>query len=315
MDNIFLSNKEVEKLTTKEKINYYSKLKKYCIIKEKHNIKSKIGHEIITQIYPFLRNYDYDIIGIENIPDNGKALFLCNHSNSHDFFTAHEVFKKIGSSVSVLCASDDLNIATEFLFKSCNAVLIDRRNKSSIEKGICSFSTNLIEGMPGVIFGEGTWNLHPYKPMQQIKIGASNIAAISEVPIIPTIFEYIEVPQICSKESQLYSKCIVSFGHPIFISREENLIYQTKMLQITMEEKRLDLWKKIGIMRSTINDINQDIYLNHTYLKKFDALGFTYDSESESRFLFSKDNKPVENEFHIDESGNFVPGVTYKKTL
>lgn len=315
MAGVFLPNRELEKLTTKEKIAYFSKLREYCMnASTKREKKLNIGHEIITKIYPNLRSYDYEIIGLENIPDNGKALFLCNHSNSHDFFTAHEVFKKVGSNVSVFCASDDLNFATATLFRACDAVLIDREDKASAEKGICDFSASLMTGMPGVLFGESTWNLHPYKPMQQLKIGAANIAAITDVPIIPTIFEYVEVPRTCDKESELYTVCLVKFGQPIKISKEESLVSQTNTLQTIMEQNRLQLWNDIGTMRKSLDDVDQEIYLNHTYLKKFGALGFTYDSESEAKFLFSKDNQPVENEYHLDENGNFVPGVTYKKT-
>ena len=311
MSNIFLSNKELEKISVEEKISYYSTLKeKYLNEQVKH---INIGHEIIAKIYPALRKYDYEIIGAENIPDNGKALFLCNHSNSHDFFTPHEIFKKLGSNVSVFCANDDINLATQALFAFCDAVLIDRRDKKSTEEGILKFSSNLASGMPGVLYGESTWNLHPYKPMHQLKTGAATMAAITEVPIIPTIFEYVEVPKICDTESELYTKCIVKFGRPITISREENLITQTNKLQMIMEQSRLELWNELGTMKTCLDDVDKEIYLNHTYLKKFDAFGFTYDSESEAKFLFSKDNSELENEYHLDENGNFVPGVTYKK--
>jgi len=313
--SIILSNKEIEALTFEERNKYFLKLQEYLEkLQILNNKKLGLGHEIITKIYPFLRNYDYEIIGAENIPDNGKALFLCNHSNSHDFFTPHEVFKKLGSNVCVFCANDDINIATQILFKACDAVLIDRRNKKSTENGMIEFSSNLVSGMPGVLYGESTWNLHPYKPMQQIKLGASMIGAMTGVPIIPTIFEYVEVPKICEKESELYTKCVVKFGQPIMISREESLIKQTQNLQTIMEQSRLDLWNELGIMRTSLSDVDIEKYLNHTYLKKFEAIGFTYDSLSESKFLYSKDKLPVENEFCLDENGNFVPGVTYKKT-
>lgn len=310
-NKIFISNKELENLSLKDKIKYFNTLKNICI-NNKVSSDNLIVDSVVTKISPFLRNYNYEIIGKENIPSDGKGLFVCNHSNSHDFFTAHEVFNKLGTNVSVFAASDDLGLATRFIFNSCNAVLIDRNSRESINEGIIKFSSNLIAGIPGVIFGEATWNLHPFRPMQQIKIGSAKISAITELPIIPTIFEYVEYPKVCRKEKELYSKCIVNFGKPIIVSRNENLVKQTNNIQFVLEKMRLSLWKEIGTERSSILDINKEIYLNHTYLKKYDAFGYTYDSLGESKYLFSNNKQPVENEFCINEKGEFGPGVTKK---
>lgn len=310
-NKLFISNKELENLSIKEKIEYFNMLKNYCIDNKVSN-RNYIVDSFVAKISPYLRSYDYEFIGKENIPKDGKGLFVCNHSNSHDFFTAHDVFDKLGTNVSVFAASDDLGLATRFVFNSCNAVLIDRNSRESINKGIIKFSSNLIAGIPGVIFGEATWNLHPYKPMQQIKIGSTKISAITELPIIPTIFEYVEYPKICSKENQLYSKCIINFGKPIKVLREENLIKQTNNIQTILEKMRLSLWKEIGTERTSILDVNKEIYLNHTYLKKYGAFGYTYDSLEESKYLFSNNKQPVENEFCINEKGEFGPGITKK---
>ena len=45
--------------------------------------------------------------------------------------------------------------------------------------------------------------------MQNIKVGGVKAAAIAGVPIVPVILEYVEVPELCSKETDLYRKCIV----------------------------------------------------------------------------------------------------------
>ena len=95
--------------------------------------------------------------------------------------------------------------------------------------------------------------------------------------------------------------------------RELNVIANLKLSkQKAMEELRLESWRKNGIKRNGLEDINQEVYLNHTYVKKFKALGFTYDSESEAKFLYSPNGEPVENEFTLDENGEFIPGVTPK---
>ncbi len=312
MTNLFLTNRELEQLGPKQKIEYFSNLKDYCI-SEYTRKNRKSCYKIVTKVYSKLRNYDYDIRGLKNIPQNGQALYVCNHSNSHDILTAIEIFKDMGLNASVLVASDDLNGMTKTLFRSCEAVSIDRRDKNSTEEGVYTLSANLVSGMPGVIFGEGTWNLHPYKRMQQIKIGSAKIGAITEMPIIPTIFEYVEIPDICKREKELYTKCIISFGEPIYIKRDTSLVFQTQEVQQSLENSRLQLWKELNIVRTSLKQVKPELYLNHTYLKKFDGLGYIYDSKSESEFLFSKDGTPVINEFYLDAHGNFIPGITEKE--
>lgn len=312
MDEIkILSTREIENLTPTERKEYYKQLKDYC---SRLNIRryENIGQKLISKIYPLLRNYELEIIGEENIPQNDSAIFMCNHSNSHDIFTAYEVFELLGKSASVMVASDCLSLATETIFKISDATIIDRRSKVSSLKGLHEHSKKIIEGSCGVVFGEATWNLNPYLPMQQIKIGGTHMGAITEKCVIPTILEYVEVPEIVSKESELYTKCVITFGKPIKINPEISPIAQTIIIQKAMEELRLESLKRQGIKREIITERDKEIYLNHTYIKKFKALGFTYDSESEARFLYSKDGNPVDNEYTLSNSGEFIPGVTPK---
>lgn len=308
----FVPIKEIESFSFQQKRKYFEDLKKQC---RKIKFSSNNGFSnMVYPIYPFLRNFKYEIIGKENIPKDGKCLLLCNHSNSHDYFTAQELFKSLGSSVSVFAASDDLNSFTKTLFSKTNATLVDRNNQLSIYQGIFDFSSKLISGIPGVIFGEATWNLHPYKPMHQIKIGAAQFGAITEIPILPTIFEYVEKPEECKKESEIYSKCVIKIGKPFQVDRGEGLISQTMMLQKFLELSRIDLWKELNIKKNLFNDSDKILYLNHTYLKKFGAFGYTYDAIYEAKYLFNPNkNEYVENEYILNENGEFVPGVTLKK--
>lgn len=52
------------------------------------------------------------------------------------------------------------------------------------------------------------------------------------------------------------------------------------------------------------------MYLNHLYLKKFKAFGFKYNSEWEAQFLLDK-----ENEYCMNENGEFVPGILGERTF
>lgn len=308
----FISFKDLEQLDLDKKIKYYETLKDYCDSIKIDIEAKKISKKLISLLAPFLRKYDLEIIGQENIPKEDSAVFICNHSNSHDFFTTQEVFNSLGRNVSPFGASDCLNFISLQLFKLGDVTLIDREDKESSLLGLMTQTKKIIDGEDGIIFSEGTWNLHPIKPMQDIKVGGTQSALIAKKVIIPTIFEYVEVPDIVSKESELYSRCIVQFGKPITININDNLFIKTKEIQNTLEEMRLNLWNKLGIKRNSINDINQDIYLNHTYLKKFDAVGFEFDSEHEFKYLLRNREGYYENEYTKDENGNFVPGITHK---
>jgi hypothetical protein len=149
--------------------------------------------------------------------------------------------------------------------------------------------------------------------MHDLKIGGATIAAITEKPIVPTILEYVEVPNLCDNESKLYSKCIVTFGKPIYINREESLITQTSLLQDTMVKIRKENWENLGIKRNSIEDVNKILYINHTWLKEYGPIGINYDTNRESKYLFSKNGGIVENEYCIDDKGNFVPGELKRK--
>lgn len=158
---------------------------------------------------------------------------------------------------------------------------------------------------------ESTWNLHPYKPMLPIKVGAAHLAAVLEVPIVPVIYEYVEVPYLCTKESEIYSKCIVKFGEPIYISRTESLILQTDRIQLAMEKIRIDLWDELGIARLSLADVNSSLYGNHTWLRKF-GTSAEFDSRREMQFILSKNGQPIENEFCFDNNRNLIPGIIEK---
>ena len=306
-----LTESEISKLNINERKKYYLELKDYCLnLKANPNIS--IGQNLISKLCPMLRNYDLEIRGAENLPKNDSAIIMCNHSNTHDFFTACETFTKLDLPVSVFAASDDLNALSNGIFSFANATLVDRNDKESCTNGLLDLTGKILSENNGVIFGESTWNLHPKRRMQTLKIGASRAAAISGKVIIPTIFEYIEVPYLCQKEKDLFTKCIVEFGKPIKINPEKSLIEQTLDIENTMILMREKNWDEFNITDGGKKKINPLTYVNHTWLKKFGGLGFTYDSASEFKYLYFKPGQEPQNEYHINDNGLFVPGITEK---
>lgn len=61
-----------------------------------------------------------------------------------------------------------------------------------------------------------------------------------------------------------------------------------------------------------MDEINKNVYLNHTYLKKFGAFGFEFDSEHEFQYLLRNKNHLIDNEYCLNQNGDFVPGITKK---
>lgn len=306
-DTIFIPNHELEKLFIDDKLNYFKELKNKA--QEYKDTEHTIGTKIINTAYPYLRNFDYEFEGVENIPTDGNVIFACNHSNSHDILITVEVFNKLCIDVSPLVANDDLTFLTNSLFYLSDAIMFDRKDKVQAKEVILKMSKKLLQGKSCLIFSEATWNIHPKKAMHDIKIGAVLTSAITDKPIVPVIFEYVEVPHMCNKETELYTKCIIKFGKPIKVNPQISLVLQTNELQSRLEGMRLELWDKLWIDKSSY-DLDKIItYLNHTYLKKFKGFGFRYNALEESKYLFSKKGLPVENEYRLF-NGIFIPGVT-----
>ena len=261
------------------------------------------------------RTYDIDIMGTENIPLESGAVFICNHSNSHDFFTAQEVFYELKRRGTVFCANDCLNFLAEHFFRAGNAVLVNRADRKSTLNGLQCFVDKISRGEDGVIFSEATWNLHPVKPVLNMKIGGVKAALAANVCVVPTVFEYVEVLDIVSKESELYQKLIVQFGKPQIINPLDDLVSKTKQIQREIADMRYAMWEKLGIRKIYVNDVDKSIYLNHTYMKKFKAFGFEFDSEHEYQFLLRDKAGYYENEYIINQKGEFVPGIIHKKAV
>lgn len=287
-------------------------LRKQCF-----EIKSKqliIGQRIINRLYPIIRNYSIEIQGEENIPGDTNVLFVVNHSNSHDIFTAYEMFSLLDRHGSVMAASDCLSPVITQIFNISNATLLDRRIKKERHQSILSLSSKILNGYDGLIFSEGTWNLHPYLPMHNIHKGASKVSLITQVPIIPTIMEYIEKDELVTSDAQLFSKCIIRFGKPITINLSDDLSFQSACIKLKMGFMREKIWSDYNIRKGSRDIVDPQLYLNHTYVKKYKALGFTYNSKAEQRYLFFTNSEKAVNEYTLNKQGDLAPGITEKNS-
>lgn len=307
-----LSLEEEMKLSRQEQIDYYNLIRKELkdINPKKMNYTKNV-QKIYGKLFKFLRKYSMELYGEENLPQS-NAVFICNHSNSHDFYTIQEVFQNLGRRVSVLSASDCLNKPSQFLFSIADSVLIDRNDKYSCFKGEKELVRKIINGFDAFVFSESTWNLHPYRKMLPSKWGASYISIKAGAPVVPTIFEYIEVPDICDNEFEMYKKCIVFFGEPIYIEQNANVASITKLIENKMIQMRIQIQASEKILKESLDDVDTMLYLNHTYLKKNTPL-FKLDADYESQFILKENNQRVENEFELSKEGILVPRRVIKK--
>ena len=310
MDKI-LNCKQIDELSAQDRQEYLDRLRRELLTNAPINTKS-ITQNVLRFILPIIRNYDLCVEGAENIPRNSNCIFAMNHSNSHDFPTMQEVFIKLGISPCFIASNEGLSPAVFKLFKECGAIFFNRFDKAEAKNALMTMTSNMVNGRYGAIFPESTWNLHPYKPMHLVKIGAVYSSAIADVPIIPVIFEYIETEELCKRESELFRKCVVTFGKPLIVKKHIELLKQTEILQSEMEQLRRIVWDKYKIKKSNFNKEDILRYLNHTYLKKYGGLA-QYDSIREGKILLVKDQLSAENDYHLDNNGLFVPGNLSKE--
>ena len=302
--------KEYEGLSKEEKTVTNLVLRNYGLfLTDGYKPSITLTQKGMSKIGPHLRKgieLDcYNVIGASNIPNDG-CIMLFNHSNSHDGFVSAEFLRKNGHQSTFLAGSEGLSFLETALFKTAHSTMIDRMNKESCSYGLVEFSGKVARGDTGIIFGEGTWNLHPHKLMLPIKIGAVKAAAISGKPIIPTIMEYVEVPICVRTEKELYTECIIACGNPVYVSLDDSYIDKTNEIQTQMEELR----KAVRTLaKIDDNDFDPEVYINHTWLKKFGTNVFKYDSNREIAFVRGIDGVLGENEYYYNHNGVLVPGV------
>lgn len=303
-----LTIREELSLSTEERIEYYKNIREYLSENYKNNGFHDFMRSVYYRITPMMRKYPANktcISGEKNVPKDTPCVFILNHSNSHDFYSGLEFIRMLGKNPVIFAGSDCLTPVQEQLFKMGKAVLIDRNSEADCAKGDSELVAKALHGDDLVIFAEATWNLHPTEPMLPIHIGGVLTAAKANIPIVPGIVEYIEKPEICQRESDLYKKVVVTFGNPITDVAKKDPIKVCSEVQDTMAKMRREIWTAEGIKRLSLSDIDPKIYLNHTALKKKSPL-FTLDSDYEAKFIRKTNGLPTDNE-HILENGILVP--------
>ncbi len=307
-DRIFLTEKEIASLSVEDRIKYYSKLRDYCS-KYQNSNGGNFLKRVVEDTYYKTRNFFYDFEGLENISE-GPALFVANHTNPRDFLTINEAFREMGIKISTLMSKDNLGFLGQKICSTYGSILADRTDLTSVDLGTAELLGDLLSGKSGLMFGEVTMNLHPYRMMQDLQFDPIQIAFAAGVPIIPVIVEYLEVPELVETERELYNQCIIKFGKPLQFSKEEQPDSLKETLGHSMALHRGTILAEKGIIRFSIDDVSPMLYLNHTLLKKRGVLGFSYDSLYEAGLQYRLYRRQIVNEYKISCIGTLVPGVT-----
>lgn len=311
-DRKILNTREVQLLSLGEKLRYFAELKEQC---RNMSIKPKtIGfmRRAFVNSLDKTRRYFYDVQGVENIPKDKKVLFVSNHVSPRDFLAIMKAFDEMNLSVSILTYKDGLSSTANRIMKACGVSLYDRTDEESVKQSMMEFTAGMLSGNNGLVIGETTMNIHPYALTMPFNNLAAYVAAIADVQIVPVVLEYIETDELEERECDIYRKCVVSFGLPINITTTVNLRTQTGNLEKVISLGRRRILEMHGIKREGLSDVDVKVYLNHTYLKKYGFMGFTYNSAYEKRRLYDETGVIVENEFKEARQGELIPGITSK---
>lgn len=296
----FLTPEEEKKLTIEELTRYYNELREFYKNKDLGlgaNINDKF-HKIYGFASKFIRKYDFEIRGLENIPDNEQVIFVCNHSNAFDTYTMHETLKKL---FYPLTGSDCLNPLSYALIGLAGGQFIDRNDKESCIKGTNKWIGKILSGVNGVIFPESTWCLHPGRLLLPFKTGVIRSAIKADMKLIPIVFFYHEVDEYCKNVNQIIDKCIVQIGKPISASLNDvidNKVHDRKNeLRDTLATMMWYIIEEYDIIPR--NEFDPMIYVNHNELKK-NTLLFKYKSKDEEKFIYHDDDYIYE-EYPLNE--------------
>ena len=300
-----LSTKEIEKLTKEERKRYFNTLSDAALKIRVSNLH--IGSNIIELVGPNLRNFEFIIEGEENIPDDVPVVFGANHSNSHDIFIGYEVLGKLGIDGSIMVATDCLNVFTINLFRLAGSTLLDRRIKKSRQHSMLEMTQRMYKKQAGWIFVEGTWNLFPGKVNQDPHVGIANIATATNGVMIPVSMLYKERSGIITKEKDLYTKCVIRFGKPVVPDPNKTPLKNVAEFKKAFDELREQHLKDYDMYYESIDDVPILEYLDHTIVKMFKALGFTFRQKHEAQFLQGEE-KPVPNVHILTEDNHLGPG-------
>ena len=164
----------------------------------------------------------YKVIGLENIPKEGKIILAGNHKDNLDSPLLIRVVKR---KIHFVAKKELLEGKLGFLYKKIGIIPVDRKNhnnKESLDKAIELLNMNEVIA----IFPEGTFNKTEYI-VKPFKIGACYLAKESDASIIPFAIK--------NDYKWFRRSVVIEFGKPYKIKdkndlRKENITLTNKVI-------------------------------------------------------------------------------------
>lgn len=184
----------------------------------------------------FFLKLDYEVRGLENLPESGSYIVAAKHQSSYETFKLHILFP----DPSVILKRELLRIPLwgRFLAKS-DPIAIDRSSKDSAQQIIDGAKRMQAQGRPIIIFPQGTrvyaWQTATDKPY---KSGVARMQDATGLTIIPLAHN---AGIFWPKHSWLKwpGKVIFEFLPPI--PPGQNISDVTKQLEILIETESKNL--------------------------------------------------------------------------
>ena len=180
---------------------------------------AKIVFKIIFSIF-----IPYKVIGLENVPKEGKVILAGNHKNNLDSPLLGRI---VDRKLHFIAKKELLEGKFGWFYKSIGIIPVDRNthdNKKSLEEAI-----NLLNsGEVITIFPEGTFNRTEFI-VKPFKIGACYLASKTDATIVPFAIK--------NDYKWFKRSVVVEFGKPYKIKdkndlRKENITLTNKVIRL-----------------------------------------------------------------------------------
>jgi len=126
----------------------------------------------------------WKVLGSENIPPEGGFIIVANHSSALDILLIYQIIPRPFHFLAKIEHSRTPLFGVMF---GHTHIPLDRNNFIQSAKAMNKASEDLKQGIPIVIFPEGTMNKTP-GTLLPFKTGAFKLASESGVPIVPVAF-------------------------------------------------------------------------------------------------------------------------------
>lgn len=233
----------------------------------------------------------YEII---NLNDENRfstnAIYAFNHSCFLDAPVSVEVVKH---HCYILAGVQNLRIIDKLFLYMNGVVWVDRHNAKIRNDAARQMTELLKKGKNIIYFPEGTWNLHPAKPMLPMYWGGVNIARESNCPIVPVCMEYYG------------KKVYVRFGSPIIVQPNDDKRKKFEELTEAFSTLKWEIWEQFPVMKRESINMGWDREVRGR-LDAYPKLDYEYEksvirkiyTEPEEAFAFLHSLKPCrENAF------------------